>query len=114
LPHIRAGRLRAIGVTTLRRLPAMPDIPTVAESGLPGYEIQPSSGYILPAGAPRSVVMRLNTEINKALASPVVLEKFASISYTAGGGTPEQFVEHLRRETVKWTGVIRAAGIKPQ
>ena len=114
LPHIRAGRLRAIGVTTPRRLPAMPDIPTVAESGLPGYEVQPSSGYLLPAGTPRGIVMRLNTEINKALASPVVVEKFATISYRVAGGTPEQFVEHLRRETVKWTEVIKAAGIKPQ
>jgi tripartite-type tricarboxylate transporter receptor subunit TctC len=114
LPHIRDGRLRAIGVTTSRRLPAMPDIPTVAESGLPGYEMQPSSGYILPAGAPRSIVMRLNTEINKALVSPVVVEKFAATSYMVVGGTPQQFAEHLRSETVKWTRVIKAAGIKPQ
>jgi tripartite-type tricarboxylate transporter receptor subunit TctC len=114
LPHIRAGRLRAIGVTTPRRLRSMPDVPTVAESGLPGYEVQLSSGYLVPAGAPRSVVMRLNTEINKALASPVLLEKFASASYMVAGGTPDQFAEHLRRETVKWTGVIKAAGIKPQ
>ncbi|MDT7812348.1 MAG: hypothetical protein QOJ42_2264 [Acidobacteriaceae bacterium] len=114
LPHIRAGRLRAIGVTTPRRLRSMPDVPTVAESGLPGYEVQLSSGYLVPAGAPRSVVMRLNTEINKALASPVLLEKFASASYMVAGGTPDQFAEHLRRETVKWTGVIKAAGVKPQ
>jgi tripartite-type tricarboxylate transporter receptor subunit TctC len=91
----------------------LPDVPTVAESGLPGYEVQLSSGYLLPAGAPGSVVMRLNTEINKALASPVLLERFASASYMAAGGTPEQFAEHLRRETVKWTRVIKAAGIKP-
>jgi tripartite-type tricarboxylate transporter receptor subunit TctC len=113
LPHIRAGRLRAIGVTTLKRLPALPDIPAIAET-LPEFEMQPSSGYVLPARAPRDIVMRLNAEINKALLSPALTERFAMTSTLVGGGTPEQFAEHLRRETAKWAGVIKAAGIKPQ
>jgi tripartite-type tricarboxylate transporter receptor subunit TctC len=114
LPHVRAGRLRAIAVTTLKRLPALSDIPTVAESGLPGFEVQPSSGYLMPARTPRDIVMRLNAEINKVLQIPAVAERFAVSSYQLAGGTPEQFAEHLRRETVKWAGVIKAAGIKPQ
>ena len=114
LPHIRAGRLRAIGVTTLNRLPAAPDIPTIAEAGVPGYEMTPSSGYVLPARTPRDIVSRLNAEINKALRSPAASERAAANGLVIVGGTPEQFAEHLRRETVKYAGVIKAAGIKPQ
>ena len=114
LPHVRAGRLRALGVTSLKRWPNVPDIPTIAESGVPGYEMVTSSGYLLPARTPRDIVLRLNAEINKALTSPAVSEKFAANGSVIAGGTPEQFVEHLRRETAKWAGVIKTAGIKPQ
>jgi len=114
LPHIRAGRLRAIGVTSLIRTPVAPDIPTIAESGVPGYEMAPSSGYVMPAHTPRDIVLRLNAEINKALRSPVVSEKFVAAGSTIAGGTPGQFAEHVRRETAKWAEVIKAAGIKPQ
>jgi tripartite-type tricarboxylate transporter receptor subunit TctC len=114
LPHIRSMRLRAIGVTTPKRSPAMPDIPAIAEAGVPGYEMAPSAGYVLPARTPREIVLRLNVEINKALISPAVSERAAANGVVIVGGTPEQFAEHLRRETVKWAGVIRAAGIKPQ
>ena len=114
LPHIRAERLRALGVTTLKRSSILPDIPTISESGVAGYEVAISSGYILPARTSRDIVLRLNTEINKALTSPSVAEKFAATSVVITGGTPEQFAEHLRRETAKWAGVIKTAGIKPQ
>jgi tripartite-type tricarboxylate transporter receptor subunit TctC len=114
LPHIRAGRLRAIGVTTLKRTPVAPDIPTIAEAGVPGYEMAPSSGYVLPARAPRDIVLRLNAEINKAIMSPALSERFVAAGNVIEGGTPEQFADHLRRETAKWAGVIKAAGIKPQ
>jgi tripartite-type tricarboxylate transporter receptor subunit TctC len=114
LPHIRAGRLRAIGVTTLKRTPVAPDIPTIAEAGVPGYEMAPSSGYVLPARAPRDIVLRLNAEINKAIMSPSLSERFVAAGNVIEGGTPEQFADHLRRETAKWAGVIKAAGIKPQ
>ncbi len=114
LPHIQAGRLRAIGVTGLKRIQAAPDIPTVAEAGVPGYEMAPSSGYVLPARTPRDIVLRMNAEINKALMSPAVSEKLVPAGFVIGGGTPEQFAEHLRRETAKWAGVIKTAGIKPQ
>jgi tripartite-type tricarboxylate transporter receptor subunit TctC len=114
LPHIQAGRLRAVGVTGPKRLQAAPDIPTVAEAGVPGYEMAPSSGYVFPGGTPRDLVLRMNAEINKALITPAILEKLAPAGTTITGGTPEQFGEHLRRETAKWAGVIRTAGIKPQ
>jgi tripartite-type tricarboxylate transporter receptor subunit TctC len=113
-PHVRAERVRAIGVTTLQRLATFPDVPTISEAGVPGFEVAVSSGYIVPAGTPRDIVMRLNTEINKALKSSALSDRFATDGYVVAGGTPEQFREHLRRETVKWSNVIKASGIKPQ
>jgi tripartite-type tricarboxylate transporter receptor subunit TctC len=113
-PHVRAGRLRALGITTLKRSLAMPDIPTIAEAGLPGFEVAPSSGYLLPARTSHDIVLRVNAEINKALTLPTVSEKFAANGSVIAGGSPEQFAEFLRRETTKWAGVIKAAGIKPQ
>jgi tripartite-type tricarboxylate transporter receptor subunit TctC len=112
-PHVHAGCLRALGVTTVKRLPIMPDMPTIAEAGLPGFEIGASNGYLLPARAPRDIVLRLNAEMNKALVSPAVSEKFLANGSLVGGGTPELFADYLRRETVKWAGAIKAAGIKP-
>jgi tripartite-type tricarboxylate transporter receptor subunit TctC len=114
LPHIRAGRLRLIGVTTPNRLPILPDVPTVAEAGLPGFEVMTTAGYVAPARTPRDIVMRLNAEMNKAFLSKPVSENRLASGSVLGGGTPEQFAEHLKRETVKWAGVIKAAGIKPQ
>jgi tripartite-type tricarboxylate transporter receptor subunit TctC len=114
MPHVRAGRLRAIGVTTLQRLSIVPDIPTIAESRVPGYEMAPSGGYVLPARTPHDIVLRLNAEINKALTSPVIAEKFTADGSVIADGTPEQFAAHLRRETMQWTTVIKGAGITPQ
>jgi tripartite-type tricarboxylate transporter receptor subunit TctC len=112
LPHVLSGRLRAIGVTGLNRIPAAPDIPTIAEQGFPGYEMAPSSGYMFPARTPREIVLRMNAELNKALQSPRFAETVVPSGSTVTGGTPEQFAEHIRRETVKWGAVIKAAGIK--
>jgi tripartite-type tricarboxylate transporter receptor subunit TctC len=112
LPHVLGTRLRAIGVTGLKRIPAAPDIPTVAEAGFPGYEMAPSSGYMFPARTPREIVLRMNAELNKALKSPVFADIVVPAGSTITGGTPEQFAEHIRRESEKWGGVIKAAGIK--
>jgi len=112
LPHVQSGRLRPIGVTGLKRIPAASDIPTIAEQGFPGYEMAPSSGYVFPARTPRELVLRMNAELNKALKSPLFAEKVAPAGFTITGGTPEEFAEHLRRESQKWGAVIRAAGIK--
>ena len=111
LPHVRANRLRPMGVTTLKRSPIVPDLPTIAEAGVPGYEIAPWGGYVLPGRTPRELALRFNAEINKALAVPAVAERFQSFGSMVIGGTPEQFAEHVRSEIVKWAGVLKAAGI---
>jgi tripartite-type tricarboxylate transporter receptor subunit TctC len=105
--------MRGLGVTSPKRSPAMPDMPTVAEQGLPGYEIMPWSGYVVPKQTSGDIVRRLNLEFNKALASPAVSERLAAIGSIPMGGTPEQFGEHVRRETAKWAKVIKASGIQP-
>jgi tripartite-type tricarboxylate transporter receptor subunit TctC len=114
LPHVNAGRVRALGVTSLKRLPAALNVPTLDEAGLTGYEMTGWGGYVVPTKAPRNIVLQLNAEINKALLSPTVLKGFAVRASTPGGGTPEQFAEHIRMETEKWGKVIKAVGIKPQ
>ena len=112
LPHVTAGRLRALGVTGPRRIPLAPDIPTVAEAGVPGYEITAWGGYVAPAGTPGPIVARLNTELNKVIASPAIRERWVALGIEPVGGTPERFAEHVRTETAKWTDVIKRAGIK--
>lgn len=114
LPHVKAGRVRALAVTSLKRSPVAPEVPTFDESGVPGYEVTNWSGYSFPARTPRDFVLRLNAEINKALSSPSISKGLADRGSVAAGGTPEQFADFLRRETEKWGKVIKAAGIKPQ
>jgi tripartite-type tricarboxylate transporter receptor subunit TctC len=114
LPQVRSGRVRAIGVTSLKRSPIVPEVPTIDEAGVPGYELTTWGGYALPARVPRVVVQRLNAEINKALSSLSVSKSIADRGSTPIGGTPEQFAEHLRKETEKWGKIIKAIGIKPQ
>jgi tripartite-type tricarboxylate transporter receptor subunit TctC len=106
--------VRALGVTALKRIPAVPDVPTIDEAGIPGFEITPWGGYAFPARVPRDVLLRLNAEINKVLLLPSVSKGIAEVGETAIGGTPEYFAEHIRKETEKWGNVIRAAGVKPQ
>jgi tripartite-type tricarboxylate transporter receptor subunit TctC len=114
LSHVRSGRLRALGITSLKRSPVLPDLPTIDEAGIPGFEMGNWGGYSVPSRTPRDLVLRLNAELNKALLSPSVSKSIAERGSTPIGGTPEQFAEHLKRETAKWAGVIKAAGIKPQ
>lgn len=114
LPLVKSGRLRGLAVTSLKRNAALPDLPTLDESGLPGYELTGWSGMAVPAGVPREIVLRLNAEINKALASPTVIKGILSRGGTPVGGTPEQFRDHVRRETERLAKLIKAVGIKPQ
>ena len=95
------------------RSPLAPEVPTVDDAGVPGYEIRGWGGYAFPAGVPRHIVRQLNAEINKALLSPSVAKGLAARGSTIEGGTPERFAEHVRTETEKWTKIIKA-GIKPQ
>jgi len=114
LPHVRSGRVRALGVTSLTRLPLAPEVPTLDESGLPGFEITNWSGYAVPARVPRHIVLRLNAEIYKAQLSPLGSKAISDRGAVAIGGTPEQFAQHIRRETEKLGKLIKTAGIKPQ
>ena len=112
IQYARGGKLRALAVTGAKRTPAMPEIPTVAESGIPGYEVTNWFGVSAPAKTPRAVVDRLNTEIVRALNIPDLRERLASQGADPVGNTPEQFTAFIQNEIVKWSKVIKAAGIK--
>ena len=110
--HVKAGRLRGLAVTSGRRVPAFAELPTVAEAGVPGYEVSAWAGVIVPTGVPKPVVARLNAEINQALAAPVVKEKLPDFGLEIAGGTPEQFASHIRSEAAKWADVVKRSGAK--
>jgi tripartite-type tricarboxylate transporter receptor subunit TctC len=112
LPHVASGRVRALAVTTAARLSWLPELPTVAESGLPGFEAVTWWGFLVPAGTSPVIVNRLNAEIVKALTHPEVRQQFAAQRIDGIGGTPEQFAAHISRETVKWAAVIRESGTR--
>ena len=112
LPHVKTGRLRPLGVTSLTRLAAAPDIPTVAEAGVPGFEATLWYGVVAPAQTPPALVSRLHGELVKVLQQTDVRERLAIDSVRVIASTPEQFAEHLRHEAAKWTKVIRDAKIK--
>ncbi len=111
-PHAKAGSVRALAVSGVKRSPGFPDLPTVAEAGVPGYEAGTWTGVIAPAGVPRAIVDKLNAAINKAIASPAFIEKFAAIGDEPGGGTPEQYAEAIRKDSAKWAEVIKRSGAK--
>jgi tripartite-type tricarboxylate transporter receptor subunit TctC len=112
LPQIKAGKLRALAVTSATRAPALPDVPTVAESGLPGFEASSWFGLLAPAGTPPAIIAKINTEVATWLASPEGKEKLASIGANAAGGSPEDFARHIHAETTKWAKVVKESGAK--
>ena len=112
LPQVRAGRLRALGITSAKRSQAAPEIPTIAESGLPGYDFTSWFGVLAPAGTPREVISRLNAEIVKILNSPEIKERLSKDGADLVAGSPEEFASYLKAETAKWARVIKAAGIR--
>jgi tripartite-type tricarboxylate transporter receptor subunit TctC len=114
MPYIKAGRLRGLGVTTLKRAQALPDVPSIAEAGLPGYEATQWFGLLAPAGTPRAIIDRLYQESSRAVRSADVKERMVAEGLEVVGGTPEEFANYIKSETDKWTQVIKAAGIKPQ
>ena len=111
-PLIRAGRLRGIVVTSLQRSPALPEVPTVAESGFPGYEDYTWIAFFAPRGTPRAAVARLNAEIASALQVPAVKERLATLGFEFASNTPEQFGEYLGREVIKWAKVVKDSGAR--
>jgi tripartite-type tricarboxylate transporter receptor subunit TctC len=114
IPHIRAGRLRALGVTGAKRTAAAPDVPTISEAGVPGYEAVQWYGMVAPANTPREVITRLNREMVTILQAPDVKEKFAADGGDPAGTSPEEFGRYIKSETEKWQKVARSAGITPE
>ncbi len=110
--HIKAGTLRALAVTTAKRAPSFPDIPTIAESGIPGYETYTWNALFAPANTPADVVARLNISANKALGDPAVAERMKEFSATIVGSTPEELGAHVRAELAKWKPVVDGAHIQ--
>jgi tripartite-type tricarboxylate transporter receptor subunit TctC len=113
IQHVRSGRLRALAVSSMQRLPALPDVPTVADSGYPGFEADQWYGIVAPAGTPAALVARLNAEINKALALPDVAQQLAAEGAVPVPGTPQSFGELIRKEIPRWAEVIKAGNVKP-
>ena len=111
-PHIRAGKLRALAVVAPQRLPSLPEVPTVAEAGLPGFEVTTWYGVLAPAGTPRPIINRLNSELVKAMHSVEMKERLAGIGTDAVTDTPEEFAAYIQAEIRKWGDVIRKAGLK--
>ena len=111
-PHIRSGKLRALAVIAPQRLPALPDVPTVAEAGLPGFEVTTWYGILAPAGTPRPIITRLNTELVKVMHSPEMKERLAGIGTDPVTSTPEEFTAYIQAEIGKWGDVIRKANLR--
>ena len=110
--HIKAGTLRALAVTTAERAPSFPDVPTIAESGIPGYETYTWNALFAPAKTPNDVVMRLNASANKALADTAVAERMKEFSAKIVGSTPEELAAHVKAELAKWGPVVKGANIQ--
>ena len=114
LPHIKSGKLKALGIGSTRRFEGLPDVPTIAESGVPGFEAGGFLGLVAPAGTPAAVINALNAAGQKSLAMPDVRERLLSLASPPVGGTPGEFGQYMKREIDKWARVIRAANIKPE
>jgi tripartite-type tricarboxylate transporter receptor subunit TctC len=113
IPHVKSARLRGLAVTSAQRSPVAPDISTVAESGLPGYDATPWYGLVVPSGTPKEIVTRLHAECVQALKRPDVRERFAATDIVPIGTTPEQFAIHMRSEVAKWGKLVKSSGIRP-
>jgi tripartite-type tricarboxylate transporter receptor subunit TctC len=114
LPHIKTGKLHAIGVASLQRSPALPEVPTIAEQGMPGFEAVSWYALMAPAGTPKAIVDRLNAEAASMLAKPDVKQKFAGLGMEPGAGTPQQLSAKIASETARWADVIKKKNIQPE
>lgn len=112
IPHIKTNRLRPLAITAARRSPAIPDLPTIAEAGVPGAEAGTWYGMLAPASTPRAIVVKLNAEVIRALALPDVRERLAAVGVDPIGNTPEQFAEEIKSDIVKWGKTIRVANVR--
>jgi tripartite-type tricarboxylate transporter receptor subunit TctC len=112
MPHIKAGKLRALAVTSRKRSLIFPDLPTVAEAGYPDFDVVGQFGFVVPAGVPREIIAQLNAELTKAMKSPELVNQLNSQGSEPRTSTPEEFDAIIRAESAKWLAVIRDAGIK--
>jgi tripartite-type tricarboxylate transporter receptor subunit TctC len=110
LPYIKAGRLRPLAVTTAQRSAALPELPTVSESGVPGFEATTWHGVVVPVATAHALVARLNEEINRALSDPRLRERLNGLGAEVAGGTPQSFADYIAREIPKWTKVVKESG----
>jgi len=111
-PHVRAGRVRPLAVSGMQRSSSLPEVPTLNEAGVPGYEVNVWSGIITTAGVPRAVLDKLNAAVNKAILVPQTKERLFSMGSEGGGGTPEEFAALIRRDSAKWAEVVKRSGAK--
>jgi tripartite-type tricarboxylate transporter receptor subunit TctC len=114
LPQMKAGKLRPLAVTTARRSSFFPEVPTMNEAGVKGYEFSTWYGLLVPAGTPQAIVDRLNREAVKAVASPAVIEQFSGQGLEPAASSPQEFGAYLRSEVSKWGRVIKASGATPE
>jgi tripartite-type tricarboxylate transporter receptor subunit TctC len=114
LPHVKTGRIRALGVTTAKRVTVVPEVPTIAEAGLPGFDTSQWFGILGPARMPRTIVDRLYEALTRASNLPDVKSRLVAEGVEVVNKKPDEFAEIIRRETVQWAKVIKAAGITPQ
>ena len=114
MPHVRSGKLRALGVTSSKRVATASDVPTVAEGGVPGYESLQWYGLLAPTGTPKEILARINREAVAVLRNPDIMTRLANDGTEIVAGTPEEFGAYIRAETDKWAKVVKAAGIKPE
>lgn len=114
LPHVRSGRLHALGVTAAARIQALPDVPTIAEAGLPGYEALQWAGLLAPTGTPREIVLKVHKETVAYLRRPETVEYLARDSNIVVASSPEEFAAFIKAEIAKWAIVVKAAGIQPE
>lgn len=110
MPFVKAGKLKALGLTSPVRSPAAPDVPTIAESGLPGYEVFAWNGVFVPAGTPKAIIQQLNDQIRKAMLLPQVKDKFSAQGFAASWNSPENFGVFVKNEVDKWTRTVKASG----
>jgi tripartite-type tricarboxylate transporter receptor subunit TctC len=112
LPHVKSGRLRVLAISSAKRSATAPEIPTVSEAGLPGFEVAPWFGVVAPVGTPRGIIVKLNAEINRIIEAADVKERLARLGVEVAGTTPEQFSAHLKAEAAKWARVVKDAGAR--
>jgi tripartite-type tricarboxylate transporter receptor subunit TctC len=112
MPQVKSGRIRALAVSAARRSPAAPDIPTMAESGLSGFEVGSWYGLLAPAGTPREIIMRLHAEVVKAVGSAEVRERFQSFGSEPLGSSPEEFAAQIKSDIAKWAKVAKTANVR--